>query len=320
MKKRALGILLVCIMVLSIAACAPKEKEKEKTIAVVPWSMAQTFAVDFSHTAQEQIEDRGWKAVIVDPKGDWSSEYTIIENLITQQVDGIIYTAIDADGANDIVKKVQEAGIPIVGYDCLASAGTEDAAVRYDDYKGGQMAAEQAMEALEGKKDAKIIVFEDEPSIVSSTLRVNGFVDFLSENYPDVEVVLNRTQDRTSDGCYIWATDMITAYPETDAIFCYWAECTMATYNALQDAGNTKTKIIGYDATEEQQETMKKDGESCLLYASPGMSSAKMATQCVMMMEDIFTDKYKRSGPEDIYEMDPMLLNIYNAQDFSIEE
>lgn len=318
MKKRALGILLVCIMVLSIAACAPKEKEK--TIAVVPWSMAQTFAVDFSHTAQEQIEDRGWKAVIVDPKGDWSSEYTIIENLITQQVDGIIYTAIDADGANDIVKKVQEAGIPIVGYDCLASAGTEDAAVRYDDYKGGQMAAEQAMEALEGKKDAKIIVFEDEPSIVSSTLRVNGFVDFLSENYPDVEVVLNRTQDRTSDGCYIWATDMITAYPETDAIFCYWAECTMATYNALQDAGNTKTKIIGYDATEEQQETMKKDGESCLLYASPGMSSAKMATQCVMMMEDIFTDKYKRSGPEDIYEMDPMLLNIYNAQYFSIDE
>ncbi|MEQ2424157.1 sugar ABC transporter substrate-binding protein [Enterocloster hominis (ex Hitch et al. 2024)] len=318
MKKRALGILLVCIMVLSIAACAPKEKEK--TIAVVPWSMAQTFAVDFSHTAQEQIEDRGWKAVIVDPKGDWSSEYTIIENLITQQVDGIIYTAIDADGANDIVKKVQEDGIPIVGYDCLASAGTEDAAVRYDDYKGGQMAAEQAMEALEGKKDAKIIVFEDEPSIVSSTLRVNGFVDFLSENYPDVEVVLNRTQDRTSDGCYIWATDMITAYPETDAIFCYWAECTMATYNALQDAGNTKTKIIGYDATEEQQETMKKDGESCLLYASPGMSSAKMATQCVMMMEDIFTDRYKRSGPEDIYEMDPMLLNIYNAQDFSIDE
>ena len=43
MKKRALGILLVCIMVLSIAACAPKEKEK--TIAVVPWSMAQTLSL-----------------------------------------------------------------------------------------------------------------------------------------------------------------------------------------------------------------------------------------------------------------------------------
>ena len=81
---------------------------------------------------------QGMEAVIVDPKGDWSSEYTIIENLITQQVDGIIYTAIDAEGANDIVRKVQDAGIPIVGYDCLASDGTEDAAVRYDDYKGDE--------------------------------------------------------------------------------------------------------------------------------------------------------------------------------------
>ena len=318
MKKKVLGMLLACVMILSTTACSPKEKQK--TIAIVPWSMAETFAVDFSHAAEEQIEDRGWKAVIVDPKGDWGSEYTIIENLITQQVDGIIYTAIDADGANDIVKKAQEAGIPIVGYDCLASDGTEDAAVRYDDYKGGQMAAEQAMEALEGKKDAKIVVFEDDPSIASSTLRVNGFVEFLAENYPDVEVVLNRTQDKTSDGCYIWATDMITAHPETDAIFCYWAECAMATYNALQDAGNTRTKIIGYDATEEQQETMKKDGEDGQLYASPGMSPSKMATQCIVLMEDIFADKYKRNGPEDIYEMDPVLLNVHNAEEFNINE
>ena len=117
MKKKVLVMLLACMMILSTTACAPKEKQK--TIAIVPWSMAETFAVDFSHAAEEQIEDRGWKAVIVDPKGDWGSEYTIIENLITQQVDGIIYTAIDADGANDIVKKAQEAGIPIVGYDCL---------------------------------------------------------------------------------------------------------------------------------------------------------------------------------------------------------
>ena len=110
-----------------------------KTIAIVPWDMAETFAVDFSHAAEEAIEEKGWTCVVMDPKGDWAQEYTIIENLITQKVDGIIYTAIDADGANDLVAEVQAAGIPIVGYDCLASAGVEDAAVRYDDTKGGQM-------------------------------------------------------------------------------------------------------------------------------------------------------------------------------------
>lgn len=91
----------------------------EKIIAIVPWDMAESFAVDFSHAAEEEIAAKGWKSVVMDPKGDWTQEYTIIENLVTQRVDGIIYTAIDADGANDLLPAVQEAGIPIVGYDCL---------------------------------------------------------------------------------------------------------------------------------------------------------------------------------------------------------
>ena len=52
MKKKVLGLLLVCMMILSITACAPKEKQK--TIAIVPWSMAETFAVDFYQAAEEQ--------------------------------------------------------------------------------------------------------------------------------------------------------------------------------------------------------------------------------------------------------------------------
>lgn len=318
MKKGLLAMLLLGTMI--FAAGAGAFAEEEKVIAIVPWSMAENFAVEFAHKAEEEIEARGWKAVVMDPKGDWVSEYTILENLITQQVDGIIYTAIDSDGANDIIEEVHEAGIPIVGYDCLASEGMEDAAVRYDDYKGGQIAAEQAIEALNGKTDAKIVVFEDDPSISSSTLRVDGFVDYMAENYPDVEIVLNRTQDKTSDGCYIWATDMITAHPDVDAIFCYWSECTMATYNALKDAGNTEIKIIGYDATEEQQEAMKKDGAEGQLYASPGMSPTKMASQCVIFMEQIFAGEYERNGAEDIYEMEPVLLNVENAQEFNINE
>lgn len=318
MKKRMLGMLITGAVVCAAAGSA--QAEEEKTIAIVPWSMAETFAVDFSHEAEAEIEGKGWKAVIMDPKGDWGTEYTILENLITQGVDGIIYTAIDSDGASDLVDTIKEAGIPIVGYDCLSATGNEDAAVRYDDYRGGEMAAESVMEALDGKEDAKIVVFEDDPSISSSTLRINGFVDYIEKNYPNVEIVLNRTQDKTSDGCYIWATDMITAHPDTDAFFCYWAECAMATYNALQDAENTETIIVGYDATEEQQEVMKEEGEDCQLYASPGMSPTRMASQCVTFMEQIFNGEYTREGADDIFEMEPVLLDVHNAQEFNIND
>ncbi|WP_283682255.1 sugar ABC transporter substrate-binding protein [Parablautia sp. Marseille-Q6255] len=317
MNKKLASMLLAGTVIIASTMAAQAE---EKTIAIVPWDISQAFAAQFAEVATEAIEANGWKAVTMDPKGDWASEYTIIENLITQQVDGIIYTAIDADGANDAVELCKEAGIPIVGYDCLASEGGEDAAVRYDDYRGGEMAAEQVMEALQGKTDAQIVVYEEEPSIASSGLRVNGFVEYMEANYPEVKIVVNRSADRTADGCYIWATDMITTYPDADAFFCWWNECTMATYNALQDAEKTEVYVIGYDAMEEQQNLMKSVGEDCKLYASPGMSAAKMANKCVEYMGQIFEGTYTRAGAEDICQMIPELLTVHNAQEFDIDK
>ena len=192
---------LALVGAMTLGSAFPAMAEDKKTIAIVPWDMSQAFAAQISETATELIEAKGWNAVTMDPAGDWAQEYTILENLVTQGVDGIIYTAIDADGAADAVDSVKAAGIPIVGYDCLSAKGNEDAAVRYDDYKGGQMAAEELMKALDGKEDATLVVYEEEPSISSSGKRVSGFEDYISENYPNVTVQKSRSADRTADGC-----------------------------------------------------------------------------------------------------------------------
>ena len=79
----------------------------------------------------------------------------------------------------------------------------------------------------------------------------------IDKNYPNVEVVKNRTSDRTSNGCYAWASDMITTHPDVDAFFLYWNESSMATYNTLQAAGKTDVVVVGYDVTKEQQKVMQ---------------------------------------------------------------
>lgn len=327
MKRKMLSVLMVGMLCVSLlAGCGGKEEnsakegtsDEKKTIAIVPWDMSMSFEAEFEQAAREAIEAKGWEAVTMDPAGDWAKEYTIIENLVTQGVDGIIYTAIDTEGANDAVALANEAGIPIIDFDCLASEGKASASVQYDDTKGGEMAAEECMKALNGKEDAKIVVFEEEPSIASSGLRVNGFQSYLDKNYPNVEVVKNRTSDRTSNGCYAWASDMITAHPEADAFFLYWNESTMATYNALQDAGKTDVVVVGYDATKEQQKVMQDVGKECKLVASPGMSAKKMADKCFEYMVDILDGKYERKGPEDIYKFTPELLTVENADTFDI--
>ena len=56
MKKQNIGMIIASVCM--IAAAMPAAAEETKKIAIVPWDMAESFAVDFSHRAQEEIEAR----------------------------------------------------------------------------------------------------------------------------------------------------------------------------------------------------------------------------------------------------------------------
>lgn len=325
-------ILMAAVLVMSctlFAGCGKKTDEsgsggsdagnsgsEKKTIAVVPWAMEQEFASTFAYSCKDLIEENGWEAVILDPEGDWAKCVQILEDLIVQQVDGIIYTAIDTDAASDMVDKVKAAGIPIIDYDCLAAAGNADASIACDDYKGGQMAAELVMEAVKGKEDAKVVIFEEEPSIVSSGKRVNGFTEYLDDNYPNVEYIKNRTTDRTREGCYNWAIDMYTTYPDVDAFFCYWGDSAIGAWNGLQSVNAKDVYLVGYDATDEEHQIMLDEGPDGHYYASIAMFPEEFANQCVSHMKMIMDGEYERKGPEDIIMFDPEILKASEAENW----
>ena len=350
MKK--LALLLAVILILSLSACAPSpgtnvtEKTKtdaaaqtesaaeesaqidltgfsdgwapadvgHKTIGIVPWCMSQEFNSIVANTAKARCEQLGWDATIYDPDGDWSQMQSILEDLIAQQVDGIIFTAIDAAAASTMVERCHEAGIAIVDYDCCAADGNADMDVVYDDAMGGQLAAELMMQALDGKKDATIVVYEAEPSIASSGLRNNGLLNWLDENYPDLTIIQNRTTDRTNDGFYQWALNMYTAYPEVDAIFCNQGDLATATWHALHSVNADQVYLIGYDATSSHLQIMLDQGPDCNFYASIGMFPDVYATVCVEKLNEIFAGTYQRSGPEDQVMLTPVPLIASEAE------
>ena len=115
MKKKLIGALFALTMTAAAMGSMTAAAEETKTIGVVVWNMAMSFESSFAYVAEDELAARGWECVIMDPAGDWATMYTQIENLITQGVDGIIYTAIDTDGANDAVALAKEAGVVLTG-------------------------------------------------------------------------------------------------------------------------------------------------------------------------------------------------------------
>ena len=288
----------------------------KKVIGIVPWTMAQEFNSICAETAKARCEALGWEATIYDPDADWTQMQSILEDLIVQGVDGIIFTAIDAAAASTMVDRCHEAGIVIVDYDCCADAGNADMDVVYNDAMGGQIGAELMMEALGGKKDATIIVYEAEPAIASSGLRNNGFLDWMAENYPDVTIIQNRTTNRTNDGFYQWGLDMYTAYPEVDGIWLNQGDLATSVWYALDSVGADHVKIVGYDATSSHLQIMLDKGPDCNFYASIGMFPDVYATVCVEKLNEIFAGTYKRTGPEDKVMMDPIPLIASEAMNW----
>jgi len=315
--KKLLTVFLVVVLIVVLCACSNASKnetvtttggDSEKVIAVLPWDMAEEFATAFIKAAEKEVEAKGWKFVTYDPQGDWNKCVQILEDLIVQKVDGIIYTAIDAGAAGLMVDKVKEANIPIIDYDALAEKGNSDASVACDDYKGGVMAAEAVMEALNGKEDATVIIYEEDPAIATSGKRNNGFTDYLDKNYPNVKYIKNRGLDNTRDGCRAWAVDMYTAYPEVDAIFAYWGDGALGAWNGLQQVGASEVYVVGYDATDEQRQLMLDQGPDSKFFASVAMYPEQFAEKTVELMGLIFEGKYERKGPEDIVVFEPELI------------
>lgn len=287
-----------------------------KVIGIVPWSMAQEFNSTVAETSKRLCEQLGWTARIYDPDSDWTKMVQIVEDLIIQQVDGIIFTAIDADAASALVDRVHEEGIKIVAYDCTPSAGNTDMDVVYDDYMGGVMAGEQALKALQGRDEATVIVYEAEPSIASSGRRNQGFLDVLAAADMDIKIIQNRTTDRTNDGVYQWALNMYTANPSANLFYLNWGDGASSTWYGLQSAGGTDVFVIGYDATTSHYEIMMDEGPDCTFYASVGMFPKVYAAECVQKLNDIWAGKYQRQGPEDMVVKTPVPLIASEAHNW----
>lgn len=297
-------------------ASGEAETEK-KTIAVLPQSMSQEFGADFVEAVTDAGEAAGYDITVLDPNLDLQTEISMMEDLIVQGVDGVIFSAIDTTSMGTVVEELKQAGIVVLDYDCTVDEGNTDASIKSDDELGGRMAAEILMEQV-NDPNATIIVYGTASTIGTGYLRNKGFSEYMEENWPNVTLIETRPSEGagTRDGCRAWAVDMVTTYPEVKGFFTFYGDGALGTYYGLKEAGRDDIVLVGYDATDEQQQIMKEDGENCILHASIAQYPEKMGEMSIEVITEIFEGSYTRSGPEDVFYIEPGVLYAAAPEEF----
>lgn len=232
--------------------------DKAKKEITIGWDMAY-----FDHPvyqllmkgAKEVAEKEGVKLIFSDGKNDAATQASIIDNFIAQKLDAIILTPTVADPLIPSVKKINQAGIPLVIADRrMFKQGQDikwDALVSWDMVKSGTYGGEQTVQAINGK--GNVVVVEGTPGAGPTIDRGNAFYEVLKK-YPDIKVVYKVSGDFKRDKGMEVTENILQRFPKgkIDAIYYMNDEMALGGLQAIKAAGRLHDfKVISVDGEKE---------------------------------------------------------------------
>lgn len=243
--------LVVCLS-LGLSACTPKEAGDSSgsdipvaTVGVTVLTMTHPFFLDLVEELKAEAERSNIEVVLVSSEFDVARQKDQMSDFIVQQVDAIILCPSDSKAIGTAIQEANAAGIPVFTADIAALV--DDVAVvghiGIDNFNGGVMAGETAIEALGGAGKVAIV---DHPEVESVIQRTSGFLKAL-EGASDVELVSRLPGGGSMDKSFKATEDMLQAHPDLDLIFGINDETALGALAAIEKAGKAgEVQVIGF--------------------------------------------------------------------------
>ena len=254
-------ILLPAFIVgICLAGCSKKEAAGEKeglTIAVIPKGTIHEFwktvHAGAEKAGQEMDVEILWKGSL--KEDDRDAQISVVENIITRKVDGIVLAPLDDAALRRPVNEAMRSGIPVVIFDSGLQGDNYISYVATDNFKAGQLAGQHMAKLLNDK--GKVAVLRYSEGSDSTTQREDGFLD-ATQAFADIEIVTSNQYAGVTTESALKATENLLfrfggaeGRLGIDGIFCATEPTTLGILRALQNAGYAeKIKFIGFDSSE----------------------------------------------------------------------
>ncbi len=308
MKLRKTLIVFTILIVTVGMLFAAGAKEERQRIALVPPAMISPYYASVISGAKEAVARLGYELITLAPESesDYIKQVEIVEDLIVEEVDGLILCAINADAIISAVKKANQANIPVIMFNTQneLADGVVTSYVRYDQYEGGAKVAEFVGEYFNGVANAAII--EGLPSD-HTTERKGGFSDRAKELYPGVRIVASQPGDWEREKGMNAASNMIQANPNIDVFFGLSDEMALGALRAVEEAGS-KARVVGFDGNPNAVESVIAGKLLCTL----SIGGVETGVKTIETMDKIL----KGQKVDKIINVETTVITVDNAKDF----
>lgn len=218
-EAKALEFIGCLVLALVAFGCGRSGRAtKSYRVAVIPKGTSHEFWKSIHAGALKAARELSGEGVqvTVDWKGplredDREQQIQVVENFISQGVDGIVLAPLDDRALVRPVEEARRAGIPTVIIDSALASEAIVSFVATDNFKGGELAAERLGSLLQGK--GKVLLLRYQEGSASTHEREEGFIKRLKERYPAIELISSDqyagpTRDTAKRARRICSTDM----------------------------------------------------------------------------------------------------------------
>lgn len=266
-------------------------ESKQLRIAVIPKGTSHEFWKSVHFGARKAADELGgveiiWQGPIVE--SDTGSQIEVVKSMITSGVDGVVLAPNQKGGLVDVVSEAIDEGIPVVIFDSGLEAGPKIVSyVATDNFKGGQLAADQMASAI-GEK-GNVILLRYMAGSESTEQRERGFLDAMKK-YPNIQVVSSDQYGGDSATSAKEKVDQLLQLHQADlaGIFAVCEPNANGTLEALKNAGADKqVRLIAFDPSDALIEALKSGSCAGIVLQDP----VKMGYQGVMTLVDAIRGK-----------------------------
>ncbi|MCH8042170.1 MAG: substrate-binding domain-containing protein [Planctomycetes bacterium] len=259
------------------------------TIGISVQALSNPFFKVIADTVEVEANKHGYKVLKRDAENKVANQNNQVEEFIVSRVDAIILCPRDTKAIGEVIRKANDAGIPVFTIDTICEI--KEAKVVFhvgtDNLQGGEVAGQAMIDAL-GKGGGEVAVLELK-KVDSCVDRVTGFTKVIdaynetAENKITIVTHLECEGDKAKG--QVAARDAMSAHADLRGIFAINDPAALGARAALEAEGKAdQIVVIGFDGQPEGKQGVK-DGK---LFDTPTQFPARMSIECVKAIMKYF--------------------------------
>lgn len=250
--KKLIALLLVCLMVLGVAACSPTaggnvvnnpaEVRRNDGVNRICFALAdisgqavQTESSAFEATAKKLGFD---EVIMLSAENSVETQISQIRDMITSECDVIVIYSVDADGIVPAVQSSNEAGIPVIAVDRGINGGEVLSTIASNNISDGRDVANYfgTLTAGEPEKSVKALHIIGNLSSTAQKERADGFRNGV-DSWGQLTIVSEVATEADADKIYNAVVDAFKTNPDIKAIFVPYDALLSPVVSALKEIG-----------------------------------------------------------------------------------